>query len=299
MRRVGSGPPVVLIHGSVQNSATWARQLRLADEFELVLPDRPGYPPNPPLDEIDFAEQARELAELLGDGAHLAGFSYGGVIALLTAAERPEAVRSLTVIEPPCFGVARGVPAVEEAVAAYDAVPRNDPAAFLAGFSAVFGPEGRVPPTAGPGEEQGVKALMSERMPTEADIPLERLADAAFPVLVCSSGSHAAYEAVCDLLEERLGAERRVLGGAGHGVQRARGFNDAFADFLRRAEAAAIPPRKEGGERDAGRVAGGVGGDERRPPAPARDARSALPAAAFAPGRRAWGPGRSRSERRA
>jgi pimeloyl-ACP methyl ester carboxylesterase len=238
VRRVGSGPPVVLIHGSVQNSDTWTRQLPLAEEFELVLPDRPGYPPNPPLDAIDFDVQARELAELLGDSAHLAGFSYGGVIALLAAAERPGAVRSLTVIEPPCFGVARGSPAVEKAVAGYGAVPRSDPAAFLAGFSAVFGPEGRVPATARPGEEQGVRASMSERMPTEADIPLVRLAEAGFPVLVCSSGSHPAYEAVCDVLEQRLGAERVVLGGAGHGVQFARGFNAAFTDFLRRAETA-------------------------------------------------------------
>ena len=49
VRRTGSGPPVVLVHGSIQNSFTWTRQLRLADEFTLVLPDRPGYPPNPPL----------------------------------------------------------------------------------------------------------------------------------------------------------------------------------------------------------------------------------------------------------
>lgn len=228
----------MLIHGSVQNSATWTRQLPLADEFELVLPDRPGYPPNPPLESIDFADQARELAELLGDGAHLAGFSYGGVIALLAAAERPAAVRSLTVIEPPCFGVARGFPAVEEAVAGYDAVPRGDPATFLAGFSAAFGPEGRVPATVAPGEEQGVNALMSERMPTEANIPLAQLAEAGFPVLVCSSGGHPAYEAVCDVLERRLAAQRAVLPGAGHGVQFARGFNDVFADFLRRSEAA-------------------------------------------------------------
>ena len=87
------------------------------------------------------------MAELLGDGAHLAGFSYGGVIALLAAAARPEAVRSLTVIEPPCLGVARGDPAVEETIAGYAALmgPVSDPAEYLAGFAAVFGPEGRVP----------------------------------------------------------------------------------------------------------------------------------------------------------
>ncbi len=240
VRHVGSGPPVVLVHGSVQSSATWRRQLPLAEEFTLVLPDRPGYPPNPPLEAIDFDVQAVEMAELLGDGAHLAGFSYGGVIALLAAAARPAAVRSLTVIEPPCFGVARGFPAVEDAVARYTEVierTADDPAGYLAGFSAVFGPEGRVPATIGEGEEQGVRAAMAERPPSEADVPLARIADAGFPVLVCSGGYHPAYDAVCDVLERRLNAERAVLPGAGHGVQFAPGFNEAFVAFLRRAEA--------------------------------------------------------------
>ena len=229
----------MLVHGSVQNSVAWTRQLPLAEEFTLVLPDRPGYPPNPPLESIDFDAQAAELAELLGDGAHLAGFSYGGVIALLMAAARPEAVRSLTVIEPPCLGVARGYPPVDEAIAGYAAImehvsdPAELPRRLLRGLRA-----GR--PRAGdirPGEEQGVRALMVERAPWEADVPLERLADAGFPVLVCSGGYHPAYEAVCDVLERRLAAERVVLPGAGHGAQFARGFNEAFVPFLRRAEA--------------------------------------------------------------
>src|SRR4051812_8689691 len=195
VRQVGSGPRVLLVHGSVQSSVTWRRQLPLAEEFTLVLPDRPGYPPNPPLETIDFDVQAVEMAELLGDGAHLAGFSYGGVIALLAAAVRPQAVHSLTVIEPPCFGVARGFPLVEDVVTRYSEVIQrttDDPAGYLAGFSAVFGPEGRVPATIGEGEEQGVRAAMAERMPSEANIRLTTLADAGFPVLVCSGGYHPA-----------------------------------------------------------------------------------------------------------
>ena len=238
VRRTGSGPELVLVHGSVQNSVTWAGQMPLAREFTLVLPDRPGYPPNPPLERIDFDDQAHDMAELLGGGAHLAGFSYGGVIALLAAGLQPEAVRSLTVIEPPCFGVARGHPPVEEAVAAYAAVTDEasaDPQRFLAGFAAVFGPEGRVPAEVPPGQEHGVLALMAERPPWEAEIPLDGLAAAGFPCLVCSSGGHPAYEAVCDELERRLGGERAVFPGAGHGVHRAPGFNERFVEFLHRA----------------------------------------------------------------
>src|SRR6266511_4846243 len=106
---VGSGPRVVLVHWSVMNArATWRQQLPLADSFTLVLPNRSGYPPNPPLEYIDFYEQAAEIAGLLDDGSHLVGFSYGGVVALLAAAERAESLRSLTLVEPPALGLARG-----------------------------------------------------------------------------------------------------------------------------------------------------------------------------------------------
>lgn len=53
----------------------------------------------------------------VGDGAHLVGHSYGGIICLLAAAMRPESVLSLTVTEPDCMGVARGEPAVERFIA--------------------------------------------------------------------------------------------------------------------------------------------------------------------------------------
>ena len=222
------------------NSVTWRPLLPLAERYELVIPDRPGYPPNPPLERIDFEEQAREVAGLLGDGAHLAGFSYGGVIALLTADRRPDAVRSLAVIEPPCFGVARGHPAVEETVERFEALWNagiSDPHAFAARFAAVFGERGQVPASVPPEREQNVRALMAERPPWEAEIPLERLARTAYPKLVCSSGTNAAYEAVCDVLERRLAAERVVLPGAGHGAHQAPGFREAFETFLRRADA--------------------------------------------------------------
>ena len=237
--RHGSGPTVVLVHGSITNSVTWRPVLSLAAHYELVLPDRPGYPPNEPLDRIDFEEQAREVASLLDGGAHLAGFSYGGVISLLAADMRPGDVRSLTVVEPPCFGVARGDPSVDETVARFEALWSAgiaDPAEFAAAFAAVFGERGRVPDDVRPGREQGVRALMAERPPWEAEIPLDRLAETHYPKLVCSSGGHPAYEAVCDVLERRLGAERAVLPGAGHGAHHAPGFLQAFEAVLRRGD---------------------------------------------------------------
>ena len=60
---VGSGPRVVLVHGSVGSgwSTRWA-QRPLEERFTLVVPDRPGTPPNPPVDHVDFEEQAPLVA---------------------------------------------------------------------------------------------------------------------------------------------------------------------------------------------------------------------------------------------
>lgn len=43
----------------------------------------------------------------------MVGFSYGGFLALLIAAKRPDAVHSLTLIEPSTFSVGRGDPDLE------------------------------------------------------------------------------------------------------------------------------------------------------------------------------------------
>src|SRR5512133_455752 len=114
VEQVGAGPRVVLVHGSGGNSG-WPAQRPLAERYTLVMPTRSGYPPNPPLERIDFEEQARELLEILEPGDHLVGHSYGGVVSLL-AAPKVE-LASLSVLEPPAFEVAPDHPAVAELIA--------------------------------------------------------------------------------------------------------------------------------------------------------------------------------------
>jgi pimeloyl-ACP methyl ester carboxylesterase len=240
VRTFGRGPRIVLVHGSVGNGAsTWSAQEPLAERFTLVVPDRPGSPPNPPVDRVDFEEQAPLVADLLGDGAHLVGHSYGGVISLYAAGLRPDAVRSLTVIEPPAFGLAAEDPAVAGVVAdlerLWSRAEETDPRNFLGEFSRLIigrpvSPERELSPEL----EQGVRTLMVERLPSEADPPLEALAAAPFPKLVVSGAHSLAFDAVCDVLTERLGAERAVLPGAAHNAQRAAGFNEALVRFLER-----------------------------------------------------------------
>jgi pimeloyl-ACP methyl ester carboxylesterase len=233
---IGSGPRVVLVHGSGTAASAWDAQRELADRFTLVVAIRSGYPPNPPLERIDFEEQAAELEPLLEDTAHLVGHSYGGVIALLMAARRPDAVRSLTVSEPPAFALARGNPEVERLVGelvAFRAESPHEPREYLEGFLPIVGTRTRLPQELPAELAQGARAAMAERPPWEAQIPLEQLAATRFPKLVVSGGHNGAFDAVCDVLEQRLGAERAVLAGAGHSLPRAPGYLERLEAFLR------------------------------------------------------------------
>ena len=234
VERLGSGPRLVLVHGSVAPGwLTWNAQKPLADRFELVVPIRSGYPPNPALDAIDFEVQAEELAALLEPGDHLAAHSYGAVVSLLAAARAPLA--SLTVVEPPAFGVARGDPAVEEFLAHFEAGAPKDPRGYLEFFLPLVGSSLNLRDPLPPAIEAGARAAIAERSPDQAVIPLDELAAAPFPKLVVSGGHNAAFDAVCDVLEQRLGAQRAVLPGAGHSIPRlGEPFNALLEAFVSR-----------------------------------------------------------------
>ena len=224
------------MHGSVTGGATtWRKQLPLARRWTLLVVERPGFGSCPPAGErVDFAVDAPLVAEVLGDGAHLVGQSYGGVVSLLAAAQRPDAVRSLTVIEPPAFAVAAGNAAADEFVRRGKelwATGPEDPSAFLPLFLDLVGaPQ---PARLSPELLQGARLLRTERGPWEAEIPLDELAAASFPKLVVSGAHDPAFDAVCDVLERRLGAERAVIPGADHSVQRTEApFNERLEALL-------------------------------------------------------------------
>jgi len=194
---------LVLVHGSVTNAdLSWGRQRVLVDRFELVLQNRPGFPPGPRVERVDFERDAEWLGTVVRPGDHLVGHSYGGVGALLAAPALE--LGSLTVIEPPAFGVARGDTDVEAWLDGAFALPRHSVRAYA-------------------------EAFFTERFPTEAAIPLEPL---RYRVLVVTGDHEPAFEVVGDVLERALGAERAILPGAGHVVQNADGFNEALVRFV-------------------------------------------------------------------
>ena len=86
--RAGEGPPLVLLHGALADSRVWRRQLvGLADEFTVVAWDEPGAgrSSDPPehFALADYADCLAAFIEVLELGpAHVAGLSWGGVLAL-------------------------------------------------------------------------------------------------------------------------------------------------------------------------------------------------------------------------
>lgn len=222
VRRLGSGPPVVLVPGSIVGAdRTWRHQLPLAERWTLTLVNRPGFGASPPLPRGDFELEAEMVAELLGDGAHLVGHSYGAVIALFAAALRPEAVWSLTVSEPGCLAVAAGDPQVATQLAygdqLYDATD-IDPRDFLVLFRSGVNSAHETPPELDAELLAGARLAMTERRPWDRDPPLDALADAPFPKLVISGGHSPVFEAVCDAVATRTGGQRVVIAGRGHTI---------------------------------------------------------------------------------
>lgn len=243
-RTWGSGPRVILVHGSILNGPlTWAEQRPLANRWQLEVLNRRGYGNSlPPSTSSDFEEDAIDVAAHLGDGAHLVGTSYGALASFFAATIRPEAVRSLTLIEPLAFGTALPHPAAVQALEDRKAVVRDKGLReFMISFGrAVRGPDAPppvpLPDPYPPDLEQGIRTTMTQREPGPTKLPTEKLRETPFPKLVVSGGHHPAYEVVCDVLQQQLNAERQVIKGAGHQVQRVgAAFNECLNAFLERA----------------------------------------------------------------
>lgn len=237
----GDGEPVVLVHGSMSTGrTTWEPQRPLADRgYRLLVPDRRGYGQSPDVEGEDFEIDADDVVELLGEGAHLVGHSYGGLAAMLAAAERPDAVRTLALVEPPAFSV---VPDDDDVRAVVDdhrtlwaQADELDDRRFMERFIRLMGSD----PDALPDPlldmwTRRTRPMRLGRRAWEAELPLDELCDAGIPTLVVSGDHDPAFERICDALAERLDARREVLAGMGHEVQRTgEPFNRALLELWR------------------------------------------------------------------
>ncbi|MCC5574303.1 alpha/beta hydrolase [Microtetraspora sp. AC03309] len=101
-----TGEPVLFVHGNVSSSAFWrSTMLALPAGFRPLAVDLRGFGDSDPapVDATrglrDYSDDVLSLLDVIG-AAHLVGWSMGGGVVLQALRDRPEAVRSATLVNP-------------------------------------------------------------------------------------------------------------------------------------------------------------------------------------------------------
>lgn len=141
----GDGEPIVLLHGGLADNSTWAAQFAgLSPRRHVVAPERQaqGHTPDRPgaLTYQAMADQTVGFLVALGLGpVDLLGWSDGGMVGTLIAAEQPELVRTLTVTGSG-FSSAGYVPGAMEDLVALS--PGDEDMEMFAAMYALASPDG-------------------------------------------------------------------------------------------------------------------------------------------------------------
>lgn len=193
----GEGATAIFVH----NIFTWgddeaygfAAQRPLARSCRLLLVDRRGYGRSPDIERSDFETDAADLVEVLqgtgksldNRGAHLVGHGNGGLAAILAAAQRPDLVRSLALIQPAAFSVAADRPVVAAMLARVKDSPRIPESVTAEQYlRASTEGLGMAMPEPTPQRLRAVATSMRERPVWEAHTPVEALRASGVPTLV-------------------------------------------------------------------------------------------------------------------
>jgi pimeloyl-ACP methyl ester carboxylesterase len=137
----GTGPPVLLIHGShvAEAMQPLAEEPALADRYQLIRYHRRGFAGSTHAEgPVSLGRQAADAAgviEQLGVApAHIAGHSYGGATALQLGVDRPDVVRSLALLEPALLAVPSTQAMLPELVALGERYATGDAAGAVGQF---------------------------------------------------------------------------------------------------------------------------------------------------------------------
>ena len=105
--QAGDGEPVVLLHGFGASSYSWRMVMpELADQYRVVAIDLYGFgwterpEDGRPFTRDDQVDLVLGVMDAQGiDSAHIVGHSYGGAIAMALAADHPERVKSMVLVD--------------------------------------------------------------------------------------------------------------------------------------------------------------------------------------------------------
>ena len=251
------GTPVIFVHGSGADLRTWGYQLQFFGKSRraIAYSRRYHHPNRFEGDGSDYApalhadDLAGVITTLTGGRADIVAASYGGVVALLVARDRPALVRRLVLVEPVAFGLlpddapeAAGLDAIENARRHMRA---GDPEAALRTFvQAIIAPWAF---DLMPGSTRSMLYDNIRELEAEARAPLVSLeprytcGDArrvrAETLLIVGGASAPLLKATSDRVARCLAdVETRTIEGAAHAVhaQQVQAFNGAVIEFLDR-----------------------------------------------------------------
>lgn len=114
----GSGIPVVLVHGSLNDLRTWAFQMGPFSKFyhTIAISRRYHYPNDFADDGWDYSalNHAEDLATFIEElelaPAHIVGHSYGAYACAILTVRHPELIRTSVLFEPPIIPMLSAVP---------------------------------------------------------------------------------------------------------------------------------------------------------------------------------------------
>jgi pimeloyl-ACP methyl ester carboxylesterase len=244
----GEGPALVLVHGGASDARKWEPQLAaLADEFTVLAWDEPGagrssdLPPG----EFGLAGIADALAGLIDQlelaPAHVAGLSWGGVVALELYRRRPEVVGTLVLCDTYAGWKGSLEPVEVQARLAGLRSELEDPNGFEAKLPGLFSPD---PPS---DAVALMERIMADVRPESMRHTFEAIADADLsellpridvPTLLIwgEEDLRSPPESVARQFHEAIPDSQLVLiEGAGHvsNLERPALFNRAVRDFCR------------------------------------------------------------------
>ena len=253
---VGSGEPLVLVHGSWGDHTSWRFVApSLSEHCRVLTYDRRGHSKSErPPGQGSFREDAADLAALIEhlelQPAHVAGNSAGASIVLRLAGERPELYRSLVAHEPPLWDLLEGDPEAEaqrERVRASEspvlellAAGKDAEAARQFTETFIFGPGSwdQLPDEVRETFTFNAPTFLDEsRDPDQYALDLDRLNGFSAPVLLTDgSDSPPFFTAMVDRIAPAIPtAERKTLSGTGHVPQitHPETYVEAVLPFLR------------------------------------------------------------------
>lgn len=219
----GDGPPVVLVHGTMDRSSSFARMVRALEPRRVLRYDRRGYGHSVGLGApTSFDQQVDDLVSVIGDRPSVVfGHSYGGTVALATAARFPTSVLGLVVYECPMPwfewwpSTSAGAQAVAGTVDPGDAAEQ-----FMI---RVVGEERwrRLPPSTKEARRAEGPTLVAELAQIRPPHPPPfQLGDVRVPT-IAAHGTHGAahhQRSIRQVASDVPGARLHVVDGAGHGV---------------------------------------------------------------------------------